>query len=58
MNRYSPRKIVLDPAADRSGLISGIFKSGDIDAFAMAAARLCDLTVDRKGDRVKLSARR
>lgn len=49
MNRYSERQIVLDAPAVAHAPISGVFKTGDGDAFALTLSRLYNLERTRRG---------
>lgn len=57
MNRYSHlRIIVADPTAARAR-ITGVFKTGETEAFARTLARLYGLKIERRSDALVLSAR-
>lgn len=50
VNRYSPNKVVLDVAALASTPVSGVFNSGDTNAFVAAVCDLYDLKAERDAD--------
>ncbi len=56
MNRYSRRPIVLGDAAVGGMVISGVYRTGDTEAFAHSLAALLPLEVDMAPDRVVLTA--
>ncbi len=50
VNRYSRRKIVLEDAELAATPVTGVFDSGDTEAFVAAVADLYDLTPVRRQD--------
>lgn len=58
MNRYSDLQIVLTDRRVAGLPVSGVFRSGDNDAFAHAVADLHSLTLSRQGDQLRLSPER
>lgn len=57
MNRYSRTPVVLEDASVGRARISGVFKTGDADAFAQTIARLYGLTVERQQGKMVLTRR-
>lgn len=56
-NRYLTKKIVLAPGTPRSVLVSGVFQTGDREAFVSAASELFQLTPIQDADgSVRLTA--
>jgi len=56
-NRYLTKKIVLAPGTPRSVLVSGVFRTGDREAFVSATSELFDLTATQDADgSVRLTA--
>lgn len=51
VNRYSPRKIVLEDPKLAATPVTGVFDSGDTDAFVTAVSDVYDLRVDAVGER-------
>lgn len=57
VNRYLPRKIVLDPGPDAAVAVNGVFTAGDRDAFVAAATDLFGLRAREQADgSVRLTA--
>lgn len=55
VNRYSPRKIILDAPRAANDKVTGAFDSGDLDAFVLAVSQLHGLEVaEADDDRVRL----
>lgn len=58
MNRYSPVELSFEGPADPQYAVSGVFRTGDTEAFARAVADIYGLEVARHENRITLSAKR
>jgi len=57
MNRYSPVVLAMDVPQGFAYPVSGVFRSGDSEAFAKAVADIYGLELARRPNRVLLSAK-
>jgi len=57
LNRYTRDPLVIADEQAAQMRISGVFRTGDSEAFARSVALLLPVTVDASGDRIVLSSR-
>jgi transmembrane sensor len=55
VNRYSRRQVVIDDPALATKPVVGIFRAGDVDGFASAAAVALGAQIHQEGDTVRLT---
>ena len=57
MNRYSPISLSFEGAAESDYAVSGVFRTGDTEAFARAVADIYGLQIAREHNKLMLSAK-